>query len=658
MSGGAGNGAGAAAAGVAPRAEPEIPPSPGFDVAAMTAFLDGKHAGIRARIREILSREEFAPRPCLTREEYREQVWAWLERIAGEGWGFVGYPEEVGGGGDPAGGVAIFEALAFGDLSLVVKFGVQFGLFGGAIAQLGTEEHRREYLPRVARAELPGAFALTETGHGSNARDIRTTARYEPASSGFVVDTPDDDARKDYIGNAAVHGRMAAVFAQLEVAGEPRGVHVLLVPIRDAKGRPLPGVRIEDCGEKLGLNGVDNGRLWFSSVRVPRESLLGRFGTVDEYGTYRSPIADQSARFFTMLGALVQGRVSIAAAAVSASKSALAGAVGYGVRRRQFGPPGEPETPVLDYLTHQRRLMPLLATTYAMDAAVKHLVAEYARAMTAKRVSRKSRRQVESLAAGIKALATWHATETIQTCRECCGGAGYLAENRFAALKADTEVFTTFEGDNTVLLQLVAKGLLTNYRSEFGDIDVLRTIRFVATRVVESIAEAVPTGVMEDVMAVIRRSPDDDEAVRNRDFHLGAFAFRERHLLEGLARRIRKEAAESDAYRAVAAVQDHMVATAAAHAERVVLERFAAAAESAGGRGVAETLGTLCDLYALSRIERDRGWFLEHGFLSATRSKAVVRAVGRLSREVRPLAQDLVDAFAVPGQWLPPIASR
>ena len=58
-------------------------------------------------------------------------------------------------------------------------------------------------------------------------------------------------------------------------------------------------------------------------------------------------------------------------------------------------------------------------------------------------------------------MATWHATATIQACREACGGAGYLAENRLTTLKADTDVFTTFEGDNTVLLQLVAKGLLT-----------------------------------------------------------------------------------------------------------------------------------------------------------------------------------------------------
>ena len=76
----------------------------------------------------------------------------------------------------------------------------------------------------------------------------------------------------------------------------------------------------------------------------------------------------------------------------------------------------------------------------------------------------RARRELETLAAGVKAIATWHASETIQSCREACGGAGYLRANRFAALKADTDVFTTFEGDNTILLQLVAKNLLTDYK--------------------------------------------------------------------------------------------------------------------------------------------------------------------------------------------------
>ena len=90
------------------------------------------------------------------------------------------------------------------------------------------------------------------------------------------------------------------------VAGEEHGVHAFVVELRDAEGNLRPGVRIEDCGEKMGLNGVDNGRLWFDNVRVPREALLNRYGEVREDGTYHSSIENPNRRFFTTIGALVR----------------------------------------------------------------------------------------------------------------------------------------------------------------------------------------------------------------------------------------------------------------------------------------------------------------------------------------------------------------
>ena len=86
-------------------------------------------------------------------------------------------------------------------------------------------------------------------------------------------------------------------------------------------------------------------------------------------------------------------------------------------------------------------------------------------------------------------MGTWHASRTIQECREACGGAGYLSVNRFDALRADTDVFTTFEGDNTILMQLVAKGLLTDYKDSFEDLDQIGMVRFVASTAVETVLE-------------------------------------------------------------------------------------------------------------------------------------------------------------------------
>src|SRR5256714_5753670 len=444
-----------------------------MEVGRLRAFVDGRWAAIREEVRaQIRASELLRPVDGLSIEDYRAGVLEQARMVSQTKSARLFFPREYGGEGDMGGALTAFETIALVDLSLLVKVGVQYGLFGGVIRRLGTERHHRRYLKAAMTMELPGCFAMTETGHGSDVQSIRTTATYDPARQEFLVHTPDDDARKDYIGNVGRDGQMAAVFAQLITGGERRGVHVLLVPMRDERGRPCANVRIEDCGDKGGLNGVDNGRLWFDQVRVPREALLDRFGSVALDGTYTSPIANETRRFFTILGTLVSGRVSVSGAGLSAAKLALAIAIRYGSTRRQFRIPGsDQEVILLDYLQHQRRLLPALATTYAMHFAQSALVEALHAASDGDSADESEQRHIETLAAGLKAISTWHSTQTIQTCREACGGAGYLSVNRLTQLRADTDIFTTFEGDNTVLLQLVAKGLLTNFRDEFGSMD-------------------------------------------------------------------------------------------------------------------------------------------------------------------------------------------
>jgi acyl-CoA oxidase len=277
-------------------------------------LLDGHYASVRAQIRAVLARPEFEPPTEISTEDYRRKVLEWARMLADEGLTAPGFPEEFGGHGEPGANVAAFETLALGDLSLVVKFGVQFGLWGGAVHQLGTRRHHERYLRQIATLELPGGFAMTETGHGSNVQHLETTATYDPANQEFVIHTPSEQARKEFIGNAARDGRMAVVFAQLIVGGESHGVHALVVPLRDDDGSLHPGVRIEDGGHKMGLNGVDNGLIWFDHVRVPREALLNRFAEVSPEGVYESPIENANKRFFTTIGTLVQGRVCVSGA--------------------------------------------------------------------------------------------------------------------------------------------------------------------------------------------------------------------------------------------------------------------------------------------------------------------------------------------------------
>ncbi|HYQ67603.1 acyl-CoA dehydrogenase [Actinophytocola sp.] len=610
------------------------------DPAALTTVLDGRWSELRRGLRKRMAGATFVDTYDLDREAHRALVWEQLRELVESGHPRLGFDTAYGGEGDIGGSVVSFQTLGYGDLSLMVKAGVQWGLFGGAVQMLGTARHHEKYLGDIISLALPGCFAMTESGHGSDVQHLRTTASYVDGE--FVIDTPDDDARKDYIGNAARDGRMAVVFAQLEVGGREYGVHAFLVPIRDEAGRPMPGVRIEDCGPKAGLNGVDNGRLWFSGVRVPREALLNRYGDVSVDGEYTSPIEGDGRRFFTTLGALVRGRISVAGSAGSATQRALTIAVRRGETRRQFRRPGaDAEIVLLDYLAHQRKLLPALATSYALHFAQDELVAMLHEVHGTAEPDERAQRVLESRAAGIKAVATWHATATIQAAREACGGAGYLAENMLAGLRADTDVFTTFEGDNTVLLQLVAKGLLTDYRDNFADLSPLATARLVAEQLMGAVLERLPA------RSIVRPEP------RDRAWHRDLFADREQHVVEGLARRLRAAASsDSDPFDVFNDAQDHVLRAGRAHIDRVVLDAFATAADGCADPAARDLLNQVCDLYALSNIEADRAWFLEHGRLTAPLAKKVVAEVNALCKALRPHARTLVDAFAIPEQFV------
>ena len=625
---------------------------PSVDAARLQRVLDGERAQVREETRRELRDPLLHPVYGLDTESHRARVFDQMKKLAQGRGPKLGFPARYGGEGDVGAFVTSFETLAFGDLSLLVKVGVQWGLFGGAVLHLGTERHHETYLRRIMDFDLPGSFAMTETGHGSDVQSVRTTATYDPDERVFVIDTPDVDARKDYIGNAARDGRMAVVFAQLVTQGRSHGVHALLVPLRNEAGDVLPGVEIEDCGHKAGLNGVDNGRIAFTDVKVPKDALLNRYGDVADDGTYSSPIENETKRFFTMVGTLIQGRVSVSGAAVSAAKSALTIAVRYALERRQFSPPdSSDEVLLLDFRQHQRRLLPVLATTYALHYAQVGLVDHLHEAFTTDDYPEREKRKLESQAAGIKALSTWHATQTIQTCREACGGAGYLSINRLPVLKADTDVFTTFEGDNTVLLQLVAKGLLTDYRDEFGSMDTLGMMRFLADQVMERVVER--TAARKLIEALIDAVPGREEEtdLYDRGYHLELFEWREHHVLEGVARRLKGAIDDGvDPFSAFNAAQDHVLLAARVHVEAVILEAFVEGIAACDDEEVRAILNKVCDLHALASIERDRGWFLEHGRLSAPRSKAVISAVNALCTELRPHARVLVDAFGVPDE--------
>lgn len=582
-------------------------------------------------MRRQLAEPAFAYRHGLPAAEYREVVLSWLQRLAAEGYGTLAVPVAYGGLGDIRQFMAAFETLAYHDLSLTIKFGVQFGLFQGSILSLGTDWHHRTFLGATSRGELLGSFAMSERGSGSNVRDLETTARYDVATQEFVIETPHPGAHKDWIGNAAAHGRIATVFAQLEVGTVGHGVHAFLVPLRDAEGRLAPGIRIEDSGLKEGLNGVDNGRIWFDSVRIPRSHLLNRFADVSAEGVYSSPIDSPARRFFTMIGTLVGGRATIGLSALSAAKSALTIAIRYGNRRRQFGPDGGNTTLLLDYRTHQRRLLPALATSVVLDLALSKLVDRLAS------LDGESNREVEGLAAGLKAYTSWFAQDAVTQSRECCGGQGYLIDNRIAQIRADLDVWTTFEGDNTVLHQLLAKALLTEYAHEFADMGV---VKLLTRRARVALKKLNPVAARRD----------DEDHLRDPDQQVDLLRYREERLLDGAARRLR-HGLKKDPIQSMNDVQDHLMHLAMAHVERVAFEAVQEQVERAGP-SLAPLLALMRDTFWATRIEADLGWFLMSGVVETPKAKGIRYLANKCCQELRPIAEDVTAGFGIPDEVL------
>ncbi|MCB2413792.1 acyl-CoA dehydrogenase family protein [Demequina sp. TTPB684] len=622
--------------------------------AALRRALDGDFAEERAAARSAFPAANMHMKPGLDMATARQWTLARLHELSASGFGSAGVPQRAGAAADPLAAVVTFEMLAHGDMSVTIKSGVQFGLFGGAVTNLGTAWHHDTFLPDITSMKLLGGFAMTELGHGSDVASIETEIVYDRDSDEFIVNSPKPSAAKAYIGNAAADGTMAAVFGQLTVDGVCHGVHTILVPIRDEDGHDLPGVTTGDQGHKGGLLGVDNGTILFDHVRVPRRMLLDRYGGVDETGTYRSAIADQNKRFFTMLGTLVRGRVCIAAAGGIGARRGLSIAMRHGMNRRQFPAAGRPDgVLLLDYVTYQRRLLPKVAKAYALGFAQNDLTAALVHVQGQGEHTERDQRELETRAAGLKAMTTWFANDAVQEAREACGGAGYMSENRLTGLRQDIDIFATFEGDNTVLMQLVAKGLLTNYAQEWSALDRTGVVQQTTRVVGETLLERTAANLAFERLAnSVRRRPEET-AVVDKAWHALMFEERARHSLESLARRMRAARKDSgDGFEAFNRLGPHVQFVARAHMEQVTLAAFVEAVSQCEDDAAKEVLENLCGLYALHSIHGDRAWFLEHHRISASRSKALGDQIDALCGQLRPHSLALVEGMGVPSSWL------
>lgn len=515
--------------------------------------------------------------------------------------------------------MAALECLTYVDYSLSIKAGVHFTLCGGTLLKLGTQKHHDAYLDGMDTLDLPGSFSMTELGHGSNVMGIDTTATYDPVRKEFVINTPNNEASKYWIGGTGQHGKITVVFAQLTVAGKWEGPHVFIVRIRDDNLGPIPGVRIKDIGPKMGLNGVDNGQLWFDNLRVPRDSLLDAVASVDDEGAYRSSIPSVSQRFGTMVGGLTTGRMLIAQGAIDGLKLCCTIAIRYSCQRPQFG-----DRPIMSYLTHQDRLFPVLANTYALHLAMGSL-----KELT-DRKDPKDAKAVHVISSGVKAASTWLRVQGMQACRECCGGMGFLSANTIGPLSTDMNVDVTFEGDNTVLMQQVTKALVDDKEA----------------------LVAPPTLPPPPVGHPAALSPSSSSSL---DRLVQLLQYREKALVYRLGTAM-KEAAEHGGGAAAAAEAfdanlDVVLSAGWSNVERFCLENFRTVLTKVDPT-LRPALQLLATLYGASCVKKDAAFFLTSGALTnmdLDRLRVTVHSgYSALAANGGALALRFCDGFGIP----------
>ncbi|KAL6653948.1 hypothetical protein ACP70R_007413 [Stipagrostis hirtigluma subsp. patula] len=614
----------------------------GADVAAaLAAYLRGRHRAAQVRVFEFFQARPDLQTPVeLPTAAHRELCFRQLRALVRE----AGVRPLSLMAADPAEYFAVMEAAGGVDISLGVKLGVQYSLWGGSIINLGTKKHRDKFFDGIDNLDYPGCFAMTELHHGSNVQALQTTATFDPVTDEFIIDTPNDGAIKWWIGNAAVHGKFATVFARLILplqgkGGNPAdmGIHAFIVPIRDLDTHAvLPGIEINDCGHKIGLNGVDNGALRFRSVRIPRDNLLNRFGEVSRDGKYTSSLPTINKRFAATLGELVGGRVGIAYSSVGILKVAVTIAVRYALLRQQFGPPKQPEIRVLDYQSHQHKLMPMLASSYAFHFATVYLIDKYSEMK--KTNDEDVIADVHVLSSGLKAYITSYTAKSISICRESCGGHGYAAVNHFGALRNDHDIFQTFEGDNTVLLQQVAGDLLKQYQEKFKGGTLSATWNYLRDSMSTYLSQPNP---------VTARWEGGDH-LRDPNFQLDAFRYRTSRLLHSVAARLQKHSKTLGGFGAWNRCLNHLLTLAESHIESVILAKFIESVKSCPDDKTREALKLVCDLYALDRIWKDIGTYRNVDYVAPNKAKAIHKLTDYLSYQVRLVARELVDAFDLP----------
>ena len=593
----------------------------------MNKLLDPDNRETRNKFRELFKDDIYKPKYNLSLDQERDLAFNRLNKICQNNIlsvkDFWNNPKNI---------FTSHELAGMCDGSLCTKLTVQFNLFGGTVLKLGTGEHHK-LCDDIDKLNLVGCFGLTELGYGNNAVEMETTATYDEKTKEFIINTPSTKAQKYWITNGAVHAHYCVVFARLIKDNKSEGLHGFLVPIRDKNLKVKENVKIWDMGYKIGLNGIDNAALWFDNVRIPEKYLLNATSDIDENGNFISKVEDNSERkrkrFLVLADQLLSGRVCIASMCLGSTKMTLDTTIRYAHSREAVGKDGFSNTPIINYQLQKNTLMPLIAKTYALNFFLNYIQDRY------QNQSEKDYQEVVRLCCIAKPLITWHTENTATTCRERCGGQGFLAANRFGEAISGSHAGITAEGDNRVIQQKVAKELLET-------VDKKELLLYKVNSKLKK----------NNLLDLFNFNKFDDLS-----WYKKIFEKREYILLHNLAYDMYQ--GRNNIYETwMFEKSDEIQHLSLSHGERIVIDQFIKIIENCD-ENLKETLTNLFKLYALSTIKEDIGFFIKEDLVSKNNYDKICNEINIYNNILANNSLELVKSFGIP-DWMhhAPIANN
>lgn len=513
-----------------------------------------------------------------------------------------------------------------------------YGIYVGAIMARASDEQQKEWLQRALMLKTFGCYCQSELGHGSNVRNLLTTATFDEQTDEFVIHSPNIKALKWWPGCFSVLATHAIVYARLIIKGKDHGIHEFMVQLRDENHLPMDGIEIGDIGPKAGYQLVDNGYCRFTHVRVPRGNMLNRYQTVTRTGEYvkTKKLKDQSAESAKASSKLkyivmIATRVRMVGGSASSLAKATTIAIRYSaVREQGFKNTRENslasgENAVLNYKVQQYRLFKALSMSYAFFFVAKHItsILNDFQAGLAKSGDLSQLPELHATAAALKAFCTNIAGDQIEECRRCCGGHGCSLSSGIAKLHVDyISIAPIAEGDKIILALQTARFLLRSAQAAEKNQPLIGQVQYLARDL----------------------SPPNFDDLDDLDGLVHAFAFRAKRSVGYAAQDFAERLAAGDAFdEAWNACAVGLVKCAEHHAFYVMLSDFALAIEKAPNQPVRGVLRELALHFALVQIrENGADWT---GVISAQQIRGVDKAIGELLDSIRPNAVSLVDAW-------------